>query len=234
MTRVAAPFLMALPPGWTRFPARPEDRADLEQTIEAVVHAAIPDDLPRDRAEPFRDRARRQLLTTVEQAGDNGAVAVYLPTSAVDGFIPPVSLIESEVDDDSEDTPEVVVGRLLATSGQLARARPDDPLSSGVREVDGAIAARTEQTHRQVRVLEGLSDLDDRQVTYTIAPPHRPGVWVVLSYSVVSDPDADVRIVDALVQLFDALVGTLRWVAVPDAEPSDLDRRLEQIAEGRA
>ncbi|TPG03978.1 hypothetical protein EAH85_17955 [Curtobacterium flaccumfaciens] len=82
--------------------------------------------------------------------------------------------------------------------------------------------------------MDGLADLNNRQVTYTIAPPHRPGVWVVLSYSIVSDPAADVRIIDALVQLFDAVVGSLRWVAVPGEEPSDLDRRLERIWERRA
>ncbi|KTR41073.1 MULTISPECIES: hypothetical protein [Curtobacterium] len=234
MTRLAAPFLMAVPPGWTRFPARPEDRDHLDTVIEAVVRDAVPDDLPRDRAAPFRDRARQQLRSTVSQAGENGAIAVYLPTRSVDGFMPPVSLIESEVDDESEDTPEVVVGRLLADAGQLGRGVSDDPASQGVREVDGALAARIEETHRRVRVLEGLPDLDDRQVTYTIDAPHRPGVWVVLSYSVVSDPEADQRVVDALVQLFDTLVGTLRWVDVPGREPGALDRRLEEIAEARS
>lgn len=233
MTRVMAPFVMAIPPGWTRFPARPEDRADLEAIVDAVVKNSSAASAPRDSSTPFIERARRQLLDTVGQAGENGAIAVYLPTTSVDGFMPPVSLIESEVHDEAEDTPEVVVGRLLSESGQLERSNPDKVTSSGVRDIDGALAARIEDAHSRVRTLTGVPDLDNRQVTYTINAPHHRAVWVVLSYSVVADPDSDSQIVTALVTLFDALVSTLRWVHVPEQAPSNFDLRLHDIAEAR-
>lgn len=243
MTAPISSFLMVVPPGWARLPAREEDRQVLAATVREVIARALPDSLPRDRAEPLRQEMQKRLMSTVVEAGDNGATAVYLPVQPVDGFTPPVSIIESEVDDESDQAPEEVIAELLAD------ALPDrhDQQDPGLRQVDGGIAARTEtQLRRAVpdEVAGELPAVDDRQVVYTIPVPHRPGRWVVMSFSAISalaDQDAtgpgvetrdigtDERITDALVMLFDAMMTTFRWTDVPDAEPTPLELRLAEI-----
>lgn len=250
MTAPISSFLMVVPPGWARLPAREEDRQVLAATVREVIARALPDSLPRDRAEPLRQEMQKRLMSTVVEAGDNGATAVYLPVQPVDGFTPPVSIIESEVDDESDQAPEEVIAELLAD------ALPDrhDQQDPGLRQVDGGIAARTEtQLRRTVpdEVAGELPAVDDRQVVYTIPVPHRPGRWVVMSFSAISAPrdlnptqtgadavppanDAtdigtDERITDALVMLFDAMMTTFRWTDVPDAEPTPLELRLAEI-----
>jgi len=243
MTAPISSFLMVVPPGWARLPAREEDRQVLAATVREVIARALPDSLPRDRAEPLRQEMQKRLMSTVVEAGDNGATAVYLPVQPVDGFTPPVSIIESEVDDESDQAPEEVIAELLAD------ALPDrhDQQDPGLRQVDGGIAARTEtQLRRAVpdEVAGELPAVDDRQVVYTIPVPHRPGRWVVMSFSAISAPadqDAtgpgaetrdigtDERITDALVMLFDAMMTTFRWTDVPDAEPTPLELRLAEI-----
>lgn len=71
--------------------------------------------------------------------------------------------------------------------------------------------------------------MDDRQVVYTIPVPHRPGRWVVMSFSAISAPGTDERLTDALVALFDAIMTTFRWTDVPAAEPTALERRLAEL-----
>lgn len=232
MTDPTASFFMVLPPGWARLPAREDDRRELADTVHEVIARALPDDLPRDRAEPLRQEMRKRLFATVVEAGDSGATAVWLPVQPVDGFTPPVSIIEAEVDDESEEAPEQVIAQVLAD------ALPDrhDDHDPGIREVDGGIAARTETVVRRADPAaelpglgEGLPVVDDRRVVWTIPVPHRPGRWVVLSFSAISLPDTDERLVDALVGLFDAMLTTFRWTDVPGAEPTTLERRLAEL-----
>jgi hypothetical protein len=252
MTAPIASFLMVVPPGWARLPAREDDRQVLATMVREVIARALPDTLPRDRAEPLRQEMQKRLMATVVEAGDNGATAVYLPVQPVDGFTPPVSIIESEVDDESDQAPEEVIAQLLAD------ALPDrhDQQDPGLRQVDGGIAARTETQIRRATPDEVAGDLpvvDDRQVVYTIPVPHRPGRWVVLSFSAISAPrdqtapgasgtadtgtadtgspdvGTDERITDALVMLFDAMMTTFRWTDVPDADPTPLELRLAEI-----
>ncbi|MDM7887896.1 hypothetical protein QUG98_05445 [Curtobacterium sp. RHCJP20] len=242
MTAPTASFLVVVPPGWARLPAGEDQREELGETVRAVIARALPDDLPRDRAEPLRQEMRKRLLRAVVEAGDNGATAVLMPVQPVDGYTPPVSIIESEVDDESEEAPEQVVAQLLAEALPTRR----DPEDTGLREVDGGIAARTEQTVRRADVAAELPEVgadlpvvDDRQVTYSIPVPHRPGRWVIMSFSAISpsdpeDPEAAEQLTDALVMLFDAVMTTFRWTDVPGTEPTPLERRIAEIAEARS
>ncbi|WIE64921.1 hypothetical protein DEI99_017060 [Curtobacterium sp. MCLR17_036] len=232
MTDLTASFFMVVPPGWARLPAREEDRQELGAVVREVIARALPDDLPRDRAEPLRQEMRKRLVATVAEAGDNGATAVYLPVQPVDGYTPPVSIIETEAEDESEESPEQVIAQILADA--LPDRRDDE--DPGIREVDGGIAARTETVIRRADPAAELPELgaelpvvDDRQVVYTIPVPHRPGRWVVLSFSAISLPEADDRLTDALVALFDAIVTTFRWTDVPGVEPTALERRLAEL-----
>ncbi|WP_157490124.1 hypothetical protein [Frigoribacterium sp. Leaf186] len=217
---LTASFVMTLPPGWVRLPARPEAAVHLAHELDAIVAAALPDDLPRDSAEPLRRQFRRQLARTVAEAGEAGATAVYLPGRPVDGYTLPASLTEAEVDDESDAEPVEVIARLLVDAGQL---------DGGLRDVDGAAAARTEDVLTNDEPEGSWERVWTRRVVYTISVPHRPGRWLVLNFSAVYGDEPSERLAAALVQLFDALVTTFRWIDVPGAEPGDLETRLAEV-----
>ena len=220
-----ASFVIALPPGWLRLPAREAESDVLDALIDGIVADALPDALPRDSAEPWRGELRKRLTTSVIEAREAGATAVYLPVRPVNGVTVPASIIESEIDDEGH--PDSV--------GVLAAILNDPTLSdqgadASLRSVDGAPAARTDRTIRRVQRDADWPEVTTRQVVYTIEVPHREGRWIVLSFSAVSHNDSGSALSDALATLFDALVSTFRFTDVPGVEHSDLERRLAEIA----
>ena len=218
----AASFALALPVGWARLPARAEQTAQLAREVDRIVREALPDDLPRDRAEPLRRQLRRRLTDAVEEAGRAGANAVYLPAS-IDGFALPVSLSEAEVDDESETEPVRIVADLLSDAGQL----------DGLRDVDGAAAARTAVTIASDQAEGSWERTWSRRVVYTISVPHRPGRWVVLTWSAVYGDEPSERLADALVELFDSIMTTFRWTDVPGEDPTPVELAVAAAEEAR-
>ncbi|WP_423922501.1 hypothetical protein ACPEEZ_02865 [Frigoribacterium sp. 2-23] len=213
---LTASFALALPAGWVRLPARPEHSADRE--IDAIVRLALPDDLPRDSAEPMRRHLRRRLADAVDEAGRAGASAVYLPAAPTGGPALPVSLSEAEVDDESESEPVRLIASLLSEAGQL----------DGLRDVDGAAAARTVETVSSDQSEGAWERIWSRRVVYTVAVPHRPGRWVVLTFTAAFGDDASERLADALVELFDAIMTTFRWTDVPGSEPTPIETAIAE------
>jgi hypothetical protein len=215
-----ASFVIALPPGWSRLPVREDERPKLDAMIEAIVAEALPASLPRDTAEPWRGELRKRLAGAAAEARDSGATAVYLPTRSVDGFTPPVSLVETEVEDDG-----------LASADDVIAAVLDDPAIDATEEtVDDARAVRTDTTTTRVQESADWPEVTTRQIVYTIGVPHREGRWVVMSFSAISGDNPSQDLSDALVLLFDALMTTFRWIDVPGDEPSNLETRLAEIA----
>jgi len=215
-----AAFLIIVPPGWARLPVRPDQRSALTEMIEAIVTDALPADLPRDSAEPWRAELRKRLLSEADKARDAGASALYLPARPVDGIPVPASLIETEVDDDDVAPAADVIAELLR-----------DPQADAMRVViDGADAVRTDTALSRVPLEDDGLELATRQVVYTIDVPHRAGRWVVLSFTTIMAVGASGELGDALVLLFDAMMTTFRWAAVEGAEPSDLEMRLAEIS----
>ncbi len=49
------------------------------------------------------------------------------------------------------------------------------------------------------------------RVSYYVSNPDAPGVWGLLTFTVLTDGDVDAEPVQAVVLLFDMIVGTLRW-----------------------
>ena len=225
VTAPQAKFVIAMPPGWLRLPALEGDRAVLDTLVDGIVDDALPATLPRDSAEPWRGELRKRITTSVGEAREAGATAVYLPVRPVNGVTVPASIIESEIDDEGH--PDAV-GVLAAILNDPSFA--ENGADASLRSVDGAPAARTDRTIRRVQRDPDWPEVTTRQVVYTIEVPHREGRWIVLSFSSVSSDSAGSTLSDALATLFDALVSTFRFTEVPGAENSDLERRLAEIA----
>jgi hypothetical protein len=188
-------------PGWEQLRLGEADRVQTERRIDQLAWQTIPEDVPRDRATPFREETRRHLLRLVDQGRTAGAVIVCLPTARMGGIAVPASYTVSEWGDgQSLDVEPVDVVELLAERSDV---------TASVVEVDGQPALREEGV--EFPQADELVARPARRVTYTIADPAVPGTWVVVVFSTLGDGDPDGDLAAVLVDLFDAHIGTLRW-----------------------
>jgi hypothetical protein len=194
-------------PGWEQLHLGLEDRADVARRIDELAHRTVPEDVPRDRAAPFRGEVRRHLLRLVEQGREAGAAVICLPTSLMGGIAVPASYTVSEWTDPQPVQAEVsdVVAALVDRSDFAARPA----------EVDGQPALREEGVEYPDDDGDELVTRPSRRVTYTIADPVTAGTWIVFAFSTLGDGDPDGDLAAVLVELFDAHIGTLRWSTTP-------------------
>lgn len=215
-----ASFVIAIPPGWMRLPARAEHRSELARLIEQIVEEALPSSLPRDSAEPWRGELRKRLNQVVLDAEDAGASAVYLPVRPINGVTIPASFTEAEIEDDGRESADSLLTAILEDAESNA--------TSCV--IDGAPAARIDRTTLSAQPAGDWPEVTSRQIVYTIQVPHREGRWVVISFSAISGDNPSAALSDALVALFDALILTFQFTDLPGAGHSALEARLEEIA----
>jgi hypothetical protein len=195
-------------PGWEQLRLGEADRVQTERRIDELARQTVPEDVPRDRATPFREETRRHLLRVVDQGRSAGAVIVCLPTARMGGIAVPASYTVSEWHDgQSLDVEPADVVELLADRSDV---------NASVVEVDGQPALREEGVEFPAADAHELAARPARRVTYTIADPVVPGTWVVVVFSTLGDGDPEGDLAAVLVELFDAHIGTLRW-SVPTA-----------------
>jgi len=202
-------FELILPGGWVHIPTTPELARVRAKTIEAIVRTALPDTLPRDKAGPWRRRLRRELTDATDEASRQGARAVVLPIQEFRGVRLPGTMVLTVLeDDDTPDDPKLVLDAILADAG-----------ADGIAlEIGGCPAARVRQIADSDAVKRKAPSV---RVDYYVAAPDAPGVWALLTFTVLTDGDVEAEPVQAIVLLFDAIVGTLRWadrVDVPTEE----------------
>lgn len=197
---------MVLPVGWAVLPTAPDTERVRAWAIKRIIAQALPDTLPRDRAEPWRRELRKQLATGADEAGRHGARWIVLPLREFNGTRIPGSLLVTILEDQDPQDPERLLASILEDAG---------PNGSCV-DIGGATAARISAViSRQVygRETAGV------RVSYYLPHPSRPGVWGLLTFTVVAGDDVDDPVVRAIVLLFDTIVSTLRWVD-RDAAPT--------------
>lgn len=207
-------WVMLLPPGWARFPTGEGRARELDEAIEQVVARALPDDLPRDKAEPHRHMLRDQLHKTLANARDAGSGAVYLPTEPMNGTVVPASITELEFTSDAGSDPVTVATGILA----------DGYEQSTLVEIDGRPGVRVLATSTDVQQDGDWPVVSTRQVLYAISRDEAAGEWLALSFSTVWNSHDTERLADALVLFFDAVMGTFRW-AGPGTELANLPER---------
>jgi hypothetical protein len=121
----------------------------------------------------------------------------------------PGTLLLSVIEDpgDPQD-PMQVLSEIVADAGPDGMAL----------EVGGCPAARVSKIVDSDRIKRKAPSV---RVNYLVAAPDAPGVWGVLTFTVLSDGDVDADPVQAIVLLFDAVVSTLRWADVVNAPTED-------------
>jgi hypothetical protein len=184
---------LLLPPGWWHIPL--DERRG--QSVAALLDRQLAS-LPRDRVATLRRELEGELTRLVERAVANGAVEMYLNVDLMRGLPVAASCLVTVV-------PTGAVTALPAAelAGMMAE-RPGDEV--GVLEVAGAPAARVRR-REPVTDADGLST-GELAVTrlQVYVPVPNTAEMLLLSFSTPMDP-----IADAMVTLFDAIAGSLRW-----------------------
>ncbi|MFE1285537.1 hypothetical protein [Streptomyces sp. NPDC058751] len=178
---------MITPEDWYRIPLR--SREQREASVGALIRRRFAgvDDQP-----VLRRQAEEQLKGAALAGFDQGGVVLYLSFLEAAGIPLSASLLVSRVHRrfDSLDAIAALAGQgevapvTLPAVGRAARRR------------------RTERT-RESRKLG--SEFDDTIVEYFVPAP-RNDETLMLTFSTPMEP-----IADAMVELFDAIAGTLRW-----------------------
>jgi hypothetical protein len=202
-------FQLILPGGWVHVPTTPDLARVRAKIIDEIVRTALPDTLPRDKAGPWRRVLRRELTDATDEASRQGARAVVLPIQEFHGVRLPGTMVLTVLEDgDMPDDPKLVLDAILADAGADGLAL----------EIGGCPAARVREIADSDAVKRSAPSV---RVNYYVAAPDTPGVWALLTFTVLTDGDVEAEPVRAIVLLFDAIVSTLRWadrVDVPTEE----------------
>ena len=190
-------------PGWENLSLNAADRADLERRIDELAHGAVPEEVPRDTATPFRQEVRKHLVRVVEQAREAGAGLICIPTRRMGEVAVPASYTVSEWRDSDRDE--------VAPLALLQSLAADSDGAAQIVDVDGQQALREEAVAAANPDAEPLANHAGRRVTYTVSSPDDPRAWVIFNFVTIGDGDPEGTFADLLVELFDAQLTTLRW-----------------------
>ena len=184
---------LLLPPEWWHIPL--DERR--HQSIKALLDRRLAS-LPRDRVATLRRELERELTRLAERAVANDAVEMYLNVDLMRGLPVAASCLVTVV--------TVGFGTAMPAT-ELAALMGDQPGDEvGVLEVAGAPAARVRR-REPVSEADGLStgELAVTRLQVYVPVPNTTEM-LLLSFSTPMDP-----IADAMVTLFDAIAGSLRW-----------------------
>jgi hypothetical protein len=200
-SRQVTGYSVVLPPGWRRIPIRHATTSAIHEIADEVL-AGIPAVGAQDRASLLRDQIEHRLGELAKQARALGGVDLYLPISHVHGTAIPASFIVSE------GTPSAAgIIDPGQVAGYLATALPG---ASPVM-VDGCAGARLESTAPAENIL-GI-EASSRRVDYTLPVPGQCGKWLIVTFATSGDGDPEGEFANLLVELFDSIMLTFRWVA---------------------
>lgn len=219
MSRITS-YRVVLPKPWVRIPVQTgtEDRVR-EITDEAVTR--LPKEMPPDQVGPWRREVERRLVKDIRQAREYGGIDFYLPTDTWHGFLVGASFVVSEITPPGvlPDDPDEAIAALLA---ELATSQKgSEPVS-----IDGVVWVRSERVVQpdEKTLAEGM-DVPTRRVDYLTAVPDEPRRWVLVGFSAAGDGDPDSELTHLVVELFDAMMSTWRWIREGDdrLDPQPID-----------
>ena len=176
-------YRLVLPDGWFRIDLEPGTR---EKAVTALVERQFrgADDIPHLKAE-----ARDKLLATAAGAFGNGGIELYVSLQAAAGLPLPAALVVTL-------TPPHPDERVTVTPELLAATLPAGGADVTIAELPAGRAVRVRRFDPPVTSLDLHVPVPDSSA------------WLLLSFSTPLAPLAD-----ALVGMFDAVAGTLRWTS---------------------
>ena len=140
-----------------------------------------------DNAPQLKRQAREQFLRGAQYAYGNGGLELYVSLQTAGGLPLPASLVVTLTPPPDKET-------LRITPDRLAQTLTDNGGQVTLTEIPAGPAVR-------VRRRREATTLD----IHVVVP--ESGAYLILSFSTPLD-----QLADAMVDLFDSIVGTLRWI----------------------
>lgn len=195
----AAGYTVVLPPGWQQIPLR-DGTGEAIRKIVGETLQQLPQGVSRDDLAPYRIELERRLESVASEARRRGGVQMYLPVAMRHGAPIAASFVVSE---GSFGAPEGVEPEMAVS---VAAAEGDGFTKV---TVDGAPSLRLEQT-APADPARGV-DYGSRRVDYVVPLPGQRDRWLIFAFSTLGGGDPDDQYARVLVELFDAIMSTLRW-----------------------
>jgi hypothetical protein len=200
-SRRVSGYSVVVPPGWSRIPVRHGTAAAIQE-IAAEVLAGIPASRSPEHPALLQDQIARRLTDLADRSRPLGGVDLYLPVLPLHGTAVPASFIVSE-------------GRPPAAgivdSGQVAGYLAAAVAGASPVTVDGCAGARLESTAAGETIL-GI-EAASRRVDYLLPVPGQVGQWLIVAFAASGEGDPEGAFAKLLVELFDSIMLTFRWVA---------------------
>jgi hypothetical protein len=179
----------------------------MEEQVRGLLDAAIerwPQQIPPDQVGPARRQLERVIVQNLVEARDTGGIDYYLPTDVMHGQRIAASFVVAAVIPDAA-APDAVTGQVLA---ELLRT------TEGSRPVtvDGTVWVRSEKVIVRAPDESSAQELVARRVEYLTAIPSEQRRWIIATFTTYGDGDPDGEVAHLLVQLFDAIMSTWRWL----------------------
>jgi hypothetical protein len=228
-------YSVTVPPGWVRLEIDDDDGADPgvggkagTQVGDLVDHLTA--SVPRDSAPVVRRQIEGQLRDLVDDARARGAVDLLVPVERINGLTVPASVMATVVtvpEAGGASHEDVLVAMVARGAGEPVAVGDAVAVRSVTRrDVTAQLAAEVSRTERvlqaagapagplagSVEDVEPAAGAISRHVRYLLGIPGRPKEFLALTLAVLEpadDPEAELG--DALTELFDAVVSTLRW-----------------------
>jgi hypothetical protein len=173
------------------------------------VLAAIPAGRAWERAALLHDQVARRLADLAERARPLGGVDLYLPVWHLHGTAVPAAFIVSE-----GRPPAAGIVDSGQVAGYLASAQPGaSPVT-----IDGCAGARLESAAPAETILR--VEAASRRVDYLLPVPGQPGQWLIVTFAACGGGDPEGAFAELLVELFDSIMLTFRWVTTDHATPN--------------
>ncbi len=223
MSRVRS-YRLVLPRPWLRIPVREGTEERVRLIVEQAAHR-LPKGAPPDQVGPWKREVERRLVADIRKAREYGGIDFYVPVESWHGFLLGASFVVSEVTPPGQlpDDPDAAVGSVFAelVAGSTG-ARPVD--------IDDTAWVRNETVVEPDLERAPGVDVPTRRITYTTAVPDEPSRWILTAFSCVGDGDPDSELTLLSVELFDAIMGTWRWIRENDPGPPSAAGRPERQA----
>lgn len=210
---VVVSYRLVLPRPWVRVPVGQGTESRVRRLVEAQARA-FPKEVSPDEVGPWKRNMERQLVTKIKSSAEYGGIDFYLPADAMGGILVGASFVVSGISPLvrlPNDTPgDAAVGAVLA---ELIGAQPNSRLVS----VGGQAWVRTQAVLEPDEAKAPGVDVPMVAVSYVTALPDDPQKWVLVEFSGTGDGDPRSDATVLIVELFDAIMTTWRWISAGDA-----------------
>jgi hypothetical protein len=195
-----------LPPGWERVPVRSGTTEAIKRILDQKLRT-VPVKVSRDAIIPYRVMIEGHLRKIAAEARKQGGLDLYLPVDLRGGTLISASFVISE-------GTLAASGRDPAPAAILTALTEDDDAAP----VSVANSPALRREHFAPADLASGTEYGSRRVDYVVPVPDDGSRWLVAAFSTVVNEEAPDWFAKLLVELFDAIMSTLRWTATQSSE----------------